>query len=403
MILGARSMGYSHVNTQELEFPHAVPLGSSSRAIDQSPCQPHLDLNYTQMMDIANKKPIALLTQEKAAAEQLLVALGNNAGVSNRISKLSNEQIRIFFPCVYVEAKHKLNPITAYNTKDMGYGDEDEKHDDNVAMLLGYGNFLTAVKEAADGKEKGMSLDARADLLLNSYHHLAGTLINEAPSEIFKSSAAESAYRVPEESVFKPEDIYAYFRRNSFQHPLKTISCGHVLGILPMNRGITYCTAYESSKKDTIMHEILMKYISAIDSGNVGDIIQTTVDYQFLHLLPNANGRSSQIMRDCALMHLGRLPLSSLTTNSHYLSPLEPIECEHFSFMEEISEEILSAVEQQNLTLSLCKKGTPILATALAERAKTPAIEFDVKQFLGKEAKKYLTPQPPKGSVNSFA
>lgn len=101
-------------------------------------------------------------------------------------------------------------------------------------------------------------------------------------------------------------------------------------------------------------------------------------------------------------MHLGHLPLSSLTTNSHYLSPQQPVEHEHFLFMQKNSEEILTAIEQQNLTLSLCKKNTPHLIYGLVADAKTEAIKFDIEQFLGEEAAKFFAPSLLDNRPHSF-
>ncbi|WP_252090963.1 hypothetical protein [Pseudomonas sp. MWU13-3659] len=398
MKVSTATLNKQGTQTQAPEQSQAVPLDSTCGALAPSPCMPHRDLNYTQMLDAANKKPMHLLAQEQAAAEQLIAALNNNTGVSNRLSKLSNEQIRVFFPCVYVEAKHRLNPIVAYNTKDTGCGDIE--HDDNVAMLQGYGDFLTAVQEAAEGKAEGRSSAARTERLLDRYLHLAGTLTNMNPGDVFKGAGAN--YSVPATTVFKHEDIYKHLNGNPFLNQIKTLSCGHRLGIVPIDENIMYCvTISDPEKKEAIIREVLTNYISAIDTRNIDSLLQVTSDYQFLHFLPNANGRSSQIMRDCALMHLGHFPLSSLTTNSHYLSPQQPVEHEHFLFMQKNTEEILSAIEQQNLTLSLCKKNTPHLAARLIADARTDAIKFDVGQFLGEDAAKYFAPSLLQGCPHS--
>ncbi|AOP98033.1 hypothetical protein [Enterobacter roggenkampii] len=384
-MLSAQKIKKLNLDVKGVEQPYASSRDESYDSYDSYDSKddfislPQIDLNYIQLLDVANNKEAGLLAQEKEVAELLLKALENDSGVNSRLSKLTNEQIRVLFPCIYVEANHKLNPIKAYNTKDRGVGDKNV--DDNVAMLRGYSTFLSAVTEVTEDKKKGKSLEERADSLLNSFHKLVGTLANVGLENVFGDHGAY--YSVNEKDIYNLEGMKKNLKGGALAKKLKTLSCGHEVGVVTLYPNIMFCDIRESAdQKNNIMHEIFMKYLSCLDDGDVLGIFQVTADFQFLHLLQNANGRSSQIMRDCALMHLGYLPLSSLTNISHYLSPQQPVELEHFTFMQNISEELLSGVEGKNLTLSLCKRNTHELRADLSNKAKTDVIKFDVNLFL---------------------
>ncbi|RAY95868.1 hypothetical protein DP187_24265 [Enterobacter cloacae] len=368
-----------NLDSKDVEQPYLVSRDDSDYSKEDVASLPHLDLNYTQLLDVANNKEAGLLSHEKEVAELLLTALKNDPGVNRRLPKLTNEQIRVLFPCIYVEANHRLNPIKAYNTKDKGVGDKNV--DDNVAMFRGYSDFLRAVTEVAEDKKKGKSVEERADSLLISFHKLVGTLANVSLDNVYGGHGAY--YSVNKNSIFDFEGMKNKLKGGAIAKKLKTLSCNHKIGVVTLDSDVMFCDIRESvDKKNKIMHEIFMKYLSCLDEGDVLGIFQVTADFQFLHLLQNANGRSSQIMRDCALMHLGYLPLSSLTNISHYLSPQQPVELEHFTFMQNISEELLSGVEQKKLTLSLCKRNTPELRADLSNKAKTDVVKFDVNLFL---------------------
>ncbi|MFM5540450.1 hypothetical protein ACET8U_22735 [Aeromonas veronii] len=330
-----------------------------------------------------NEKNSFLLKQEIAAADNLGKAI--NRCDNNKLSKLSNEQIRIYFPFVYVEAKHKLNPVVAYNKKDIGdRGNDDPMHDDNVAMLNGYADFLNAIIDDQAAKARGESLSSRASNLLEHYFTLAGNLTNTEPHRIF-SHNADASYQVNVKEMFKGEELVSQTNKAT----IKTISCGHDLGIFGMGEKIAISDCHAPEYKKEVMQVILQKYLDAIDKKDITKVQQCMIDYQFLHLLPNANGRSCQIMRDCALMLLGFYPLASLTSNSNYLSPIEPVNLDHIIFMETMSKNILDALEKNELTLELGKHNAPDSAKKLIEIANTTnaeIIKFDIKQFLGGES-----------------
>lgn len=364
-------------------LPFPGKQGSTNKS---SVIQENIDItmDYATMVRCMESKNSDLVNAETMAARQFISSLVPDGKTQSRLSTLTDLQIKILLPCIYVEASHKFNPLTAYNQKDMGEGDSGI--DDNVAMLSGYGIFMKALNSISGMGGKSNKVEC----LLSSFKELVRVMLNV---QLDESSLChhDSHYVTHVSDVYDGDVLHKLLTEKMYSLNIKTLSYGHHLDMLPMDSSYRKSSEYflinglhdkgEARILD-VMRGIFESYIEALEIDNIEKVFQITTDFQYLHLLPNANGRISQILRDCAAIYKGQLPFSALTECSHYRYLHHPVSKEHIEFMQALTEDILCAIENKTLTMGICKKDPYDI---LMKYEGNPFIHQDILSFKNKQ------------------
>lgn len=311
------------------------------------------------------------LHQENNAINAFRASLGTESKMQARLSKLDNKQLQILLPYLYVEATHKLNPIIAYNTKDAGF--KGCKEDDNALMIKGYTLLLSGLN--AIYNDKNSHYEDKVRRVGYSIENLAELLTIQDIINV----KCDSSFITMSKSIFNVKDIIDNKIKNetltldTLKYKLDIVT-NHDNSLIGIN-GITDGSV---EKKRDVIHQFARKLVNAHAEGDIAGIFKLTSDFQYLHLLPNANGRVSQVIRDCFALHLGELPFSMLTNMSHYMYLSEPVDQKHLEFMLKNSRSVLTAIEEKRLTTNIYKE---IIDKQKPFIEKNSATHFDTVMF----------------------
>lgn len=370
---------FSYAKLENIHCQHADLTGTVI-AFDDIPYFPlSAEEQYEKLIEcIPRYKSHQTYKNEIAAIKQFKESLNVNNKLQARLSKLDDKQLQILLPCLYVEAAHELNPILAYNTKDIGYGCD---NDDNVAMLQGYTHLLSTLNNTFDPNKK-LSFEAKVKETLTSIEELVTLLIG--PNAIYYKYNYDSRSHF----TFNKMDLY---KSKNLDHTIENrkltlsslesdIELFFVDDVGVTNKGII---DFSPENRKQVMSKFASELVCAHAENDISKIFKLTSDFQYLHLLPNANGRTSQIIRDCFAINLGELPFSALHIMSHYTYLNEPVNKKHLNFMQRNFEKTLIAVENKKLTTDVYRKTSPeAIKELLEESRKESAIEHDVDRFL---------------------
>lgn len=289
------------------------------------------------------------LHQENKAINAFRASLDTESKVQARLSKLDNKQLQILLPYLYVEAAHQLNPIIAYNTKDTGFNGSEA--DDNALMIKGYAHFLSRLNAIYNDK------NSRYEDKVKRVTYTIVEIIELLTTQDAIFFEAYSSFMTERKRIFNVKDIID----NKIENQTLTLdTLKHELGIdtncddyLIKIRGMTDRSI---ENKRNVICQFAFELVNAHAESDIARIFKLTSDFQYLHLLPNANGRVSQIIRDCFSLHLGELPFSMLTSMSHYMYLSEPVDQKHLEFMLKNSNSVLTAIEEKRLTTDIYKE-----------------------------------------------
>lgn len=311
------------------------------------------------------------LHQENDAIDAFRASLDTENKMQARLSKLDNQQLQILLPYLYVEATHWQNPIIAYNMKDIGFNYS--KEDDNALMIKGYALFLSGLN--AIYYDNNSRYEDKVRRVSFNIEHLAEllTVENVMTSEDRSLSSTHSS------SIFNVKDIIDNKIKNerltldTLKYELE-IATNHDDSIIT-TKGIVDDST-ESRRK--VINKFSCELVNAHAESDIAKIFKLTSDFQYLHLLPNANGRTSQIIRDCFALHLGKLPFSTLACMSHYIYLSGPVNQKHLDFMQKNSNAVLTAIEEKRLTTNIYKE---IIDEQIPFIEKDSATHFDATMF----------------------
>jgi Pentapeptide repeats (8 copies) len=329
---------------------------------------------YTKIIEcIKRLKSPEIMQKEISAINEFKKSLDVKNKVQERLSKLSDEQLQILFPCLYVEAAHKQNPIIAYNTKDPGY--QSTQEDDNVLMIKGYTHFLSTLNNTFapdNNKNDQEKLENVTKEIKDIIRLLTGVGIHAIYNDNLRSS-----FSVHKSYIYESEKLHKEIEKGKLT--LSELACD-----ITLDSDQDEISFHGTDKNSIVyMNKTLRQFsndlISAHAKNDIVKIFKLTSDFQYAHLLPNANGRVSQIIRDCLSIHLGQLPFSALNFMSHYFYLKEPVDKEHLNFMQNNFDEIFTAIEKRELTVNTYRKAYPEDQKKLLEISKdNPAIKLDV-------------------------
>ncbi|CRG49827.1 pentapeptide repeat-containing protein [Yersinia wautersii] len=292
--------------------------------------------------------------------------------IQQRFHNLDNKQLQILLPCLYVEAAHRLNPVMAYREKDKGYSATEEN--DNVLMIEGYTSLLSTLNNALTPNENQCHAERVKNIALG-IEKLIEILLG---SNTLCIENLTSYFRVHNSQIYKFKTLHKEIEKGK----LTLNALKYDIGLtIDTNGEVTFNGVIDNTieNKNKILYEFSNKLVSAHAKNDIVEIFKLTSDFQYLHLLPNANGRVSQIIRDCFSIHLGQLPFSALNSMSHYLYLNEPVDKRHLLFMQNNFDEVFTAIEKRELTVNIYRKTRPENQEELLIMSKDePVIKLDV-------------------------
>ncbi|MDA5536642.1 pentapeptide repeat-containing protein [Yersinia mollaretii] len=368
----------SYAKLENIHWQHADLTGTVI-AFDDIPYLPlSAEEQYEKLIECIPKyKSHQINKNEIAAIKQFKESLNVNNKLQKRLSKLDDKQLQILLPCLYVEAAHKLNPILAYNTKDTGYGCD---NDDNIAMLQGYTRLLSTLNNTFDPNKK-LSFEDKVKETLAGIEKLFTLLIGD--DFIYcKDDNGRSRFIIYNKDFYKNEKP----EHNIENNKLTLSSLESDIELIVLNDKLASVNGiidYSPENKKKVMSKFASELVYAHAKNDISKIFKLTSDFQYLHLLPNANGRTSQIIRDCFAINLGKLPFSALHHMSHYIYLNKPVKKKHLNFMQRNFEKTLIAIENKKLTTDIYRKTSPEAIKELLKKSrKESAIKHDVDRFL---------------------
>ncbi len=310
------------------------------------------------------------LHQENDAIDAFRASLDTENKMQARLSKLDNQQLQILLPYLYVEATHWQNPIIAYNMKDIGFNYS--KEDDNALMIKGYASLLSTLNGAL-GSNHNFSYENKVAKVASGIKKLAALLTEP----LFIADRGNTIFHIEKNYIFDFDKLQHKIENNK----LTLDALKYDIEIFTKKNGIKALRGVidnSIANKTKILDQFSRKLVNTHAQSDITGIFKLTSDFQYLHLLPNANGRTSQIIRDCFALHLGELPFSTLACMSHYIYLSGPVNQKHLDFMQKNSNAVLTAIEEKRLTTNIYKE---IIDEQIPFIEKDSATHFDATMF----------------------
>lgn len=195
--------------TIELDDIVMLPLSDKDKYIKLNAC-------------VEKLKTYDVLHQEEKAINLFRESLDIENKVQARFAQLDNKQLQILLPCLYVEAVHKINPIIAYNKKDVGHCVNNE--DDNALMIKGYAKFLSALNDTFNN-HKNIQHDEKVARIVSSIEDLITLLV--APNAMYNNG--RSGFQTHNTTMYKFEDAFNKIENGKLT--LNTLECEIAMSI----------------------------------------------------------------------------------------------------------------------------------------------------------------------------
>ena len=295
--------------------------------------------------------------------------------IQNRLKKLTIKQLQILLPYLYVESTHHHNPALAYNTKD----DINETicEDDNIAMLEAYAGFMQVLKNTFRSEEP-LTEKQQIEQVLAGIDSLSRIFVdpNKKKASCYFETSTDNIYR---NNLLKIEGKAGYIKLRALHGEIKCDTIGFYHKFVRF-RGLK---DQDENTISRLLVDFAGKLVIAYKLKQMDTIFHLTSDFQYAHIFNDANGRMSQVIRDCFALHLNLLPFSALQSMSHYMFLVSPVEPEFLNFMQNNSEEMLTDIENQRMTGCFFKKKKELynLHCLQGPEAEKSATEFDKKCF----------------------
>lgn len=347
--------------------------------------------------------------------------LGNP--IQARFARLDDEQLQLLLPCIYVERNHRFDPIIAYNKQDRGA--RVKNMDDNVNMIRGYTCVLSHFNKIIEnGNQIDQHIREGVFSLTEIFKYSKEIFITQ--SKIFKENqgwlyniegikSKLENYQKPKElkNIFydskklllpkldcyinidlgiSEEEAYLRFAKENSLEKTPNVKSDHIQDDIKESslekdeyRQIIFCGKIDRNQDvmEKSLEDFIHKLTVAFKNKDMVEIFNLTSELQYLHLFPNANGRISQIIRDCCAVHFGQMPFSALHSMSHYQHLITSNDIEHLTFMQKITEEVFCAVENKVLTAEVYRKNSlNARAELLKYSSENQNIEHDIDIFL---------------------
>lgn len=306
---------------------------------------------------LLSEKGESIIKQEEKALNEFICSLSSAIPIQKEMSKLSIKQLSILLPFTYVESAHKLNPLIAYNTPDEG--SKETTLDDNVAMIKAYGLFLSDLNVILNGQE---NRSAKETLLATSIMKIFGMLLyGDAKSQDYMGKTTVISFitdinSLANKDTFRSELVMDDFFKNAMIENVNlnrdTTYTLHIktfktdISLYFINHDNVKFTSYTSRKmKRNIVEVLSAELLESYRTKNLLNIFKVTSDFMYTHMLPNANGRASQVMRDCFALMLNESPFIALTNLSHYMYINSMPQDEHLKFMQTLFTKRLNSIK----------------------------------------------------------
>ena len=145
------------------------------------------------------------------------------------------------------------------------------------------------------------------------------------------------------------------------------------------NKNIKIFSSIEAKYKLGILNKLSTELLSSYNNKDLLNIFKITSDFMYLHMLPNANGRISQVMRDCFALMLNEAPFPALTPMSHYMYIDSIPNQTHLSFMQSLFFKRLDMIKENNFK-DLLSKNT--IHSLITKNKGNEALDIDVERYL---------------------
>ncbi|MHA1067155.1 hypothetical protein ACR9GP_25360 [Enterobacter ludwigii] len=120
----------------------------------------------------------------------------------------------------------------------------------------------------------------------------------------------------------------------------------------------------------------------AYSNNDINRIDEICSDFMYMHLLPNANGRVSQVIRNCFSLAMNVIPCAMLTQMTPYIYPGMEIDMNFTDALRNISSDVLNKIKCRKISLDEYRLLNP---EAELERARVaeycPGMAVDMAMF----------------------
>lgn len=355
---------------------------------------PEISSNHEHIEYLLLNKDENLKKQELDALSLFVSALSPNIPIQNKLLSLSSKQLSILLPYTYVESSHKLNPVIAYNTPDTS-SFCNTSMDDNVAMIKAYSVFLFDLNLILNGSE---NIKTKRVLLAASIKKVFGILLygNEKNTGYMVDDNITS-FTIPINTVYNNyllgkkirSDMAEFNNKNIFPGNIpikKEMMCNHYIETFKTKISLYFINAFylrvcsftTSTQKNDIIDLLAAELLVSYECKDLLNIFKVTSDFMYTHILPNANGRASQIFKDCFALMLNESPFGSLTCMSHYMYLDSTPEKNHLEFMQAIFIKRLDAIKENDFAILIEENQ---INTLIAECEENGPLKVDIDNY----------------------
>ena len=340
---------------------------------------------------LMSQKDKTVKKQEEDAVRLLKFGLSNEIPIQKELLALSDEELQILLSSTYVEKSHKLHPLIAYNTPDNEK--LETKVDDNVSMLQAYSIFITDLNKILNAS---YNEDLKITMLSNSIKKVLGMLYyGNANLGIYMNELRHSFWWIPIKHIKNGNELFNLTKNGEANCNLNKLlsvqieNFNYNINLSYEDANEDYLKVYSSvdpERKNNMINTFARKLYNAYLNKSMVDIFKLTSDFMYLHMIPNANGRASQIIRDSFALMLNQAPFPALTSMSHYINlDTKPTE-KHLEFMQAIFIEKLDAIKNGRFDDLMSEEKLQILLSKY-ETDPDITLDYEYYKFIGINAR----------------
>ena len=397
----------THPNIQPTLLNNFTTLNNSSETLETNAASsllntlnevnpeviPSIQNPDSKINSLLSTKSENIKEQESDALSKFLLSLSPEIPIQNTLLDLSVKQLSILLPYTYVEASHPLNPLIAYNKPDTGTR-YSEALDDNVLMIKSYALFLSDLNAIFNSHQcdeakiaclsksiqKIIALILYGDPKIQTYMHENYPRSFSTPSNAFVNETVicEKIKRQTDE-FHEREHKDNKIPNDRFMNNFKIGNFSQNISVyFDENKNIEISSSIEAKYKLGLLNKLSTELLSSYNKKDLLNIFKLTSDFMYLHMLPNANGRISQVLRDCFALMLNEAPFPALTPMSHYMYIDSMPDQTHLSFMQSLFFKRLDMIKKNEFQ-DLLSEST--INSLLTEYNENEALDIDFKLY----------------------